>query len=147
MAGTAQRIKGQEVALDIIVDGVVMGSIGPASSFEAEFMMDILSEGYIGETTERKDSIFKGVKGSASLHMNDAQTFTLIQTAVDKARRRTPGVAINAKAAMRFPNGQVVRVLFPALEFGAMPVDFGSREDYGELKLEWECSEATILPA
>lgn len=146
MASTGSaRLKGQEVNVDLIVDGELQSGLGPNTSFNAEFMLDILSEGYIGEATERKDSIFKGIKGGMTVHINDSAALKFIEAIVDKARRRTPGVKVNAKASFNFPNGQVVRVIFPDMEFGALPLDFGSREDYGELELEWECAEYRIL--
>lgn len=145
MAGPSQRIKGQETEIVIVANGELFDNIGPVTEWEAEFELELISKGYVGESTERKDSIFKGLKGSASVHINTKRCFDLILLAVDKARRRTAGVTVNAKAKFLFPNGDRVRLLFPDLEFGAMPIGFGSNADYGELKLEWACSEHRII--
>ena len=64
----AQRIKGQEVETLIVVDGAPRDTITDIRSFEFAFQTEIMSEGYLGETTERKDSIFKGIRGRLELH-------------------------------------------------------------------------------
>lgn len=144
-SSTAQRIKGQEVTVDVTMNSDLVEGTGPAASFNFAFMLDILSEGYIGETTERKDMIFKGMKGGMTIHINSIGALKFAEAIVNKARARTPGTKVNVKASFPFPNGQVARVMFPDVAFGEIPLDFGSREDYGELELEWECSEFRIL--
>ena len=79
------------------------------------------------------------------LHTNNHRIFGLIKSAVDKAKRRTPGVRINMKASMTWPNGDVARVTFPDVEFGAVPVSTGSRADYVSIKLEAACSDALVV--
>lgn len=140
----AQRIKGQEVEAILIVDGTPQTTITDIKSCEISFQLDILSEGYLGETTDRKDSVFKGVRGSMELHFENADVFKLFKAVVDKARRRTPGTKINLKGTFNFPNGDRPRLVMPDVEFGAIPISFGSRADYGSVKLEFEASEAQI---
>jgi hypothetical protein len=64
---------------------------------------------------------------------------------VDKARRRTPGTKINVKATLNFPNGERPRVVIPDVEFGELPLNFGSRSDYGAVTLDFEASEAQVI--
>lgn len=145
MAGSSQRIKGQNTFLDVIVNNEVQDSIGPVTEWGMEFMLEIISQGYIGETTERKDSIFKGFKGNATLHLNTKKAFNIVNAAIENARQRVGHAIINAKATFNFPNGDRVRIIFPDIAIGAIPISFGGTGDYGEMKLEWECSEPRIL--
>lgn len=141
----SQRIKGQEVEAIMIVDGVPQDTITDIRSFEFAFQTEILREGYLGETTDRRDSIFKGIRGKFELHIENEDVFNLFVSIVDKARRRTPGTRINVKSTLNFPNGDRPRVLIPDVEFGEMPFAFGGRSDYGSVTLEFEASEAQII--
>jgi hypothetical protein len=141
----SQRIIGQNVSIIIIQDSSPIEEISCIKSFNFTYELELKSEGYLGETSERKDSVFKGVKMDMDLHTNNHRIFGLIKSAVDKAKRRTPGVRINMKASMTWPNGDVARVTFPDVEFGAVPVSTGSRADYVSVKLEAACSDALVV--
>lgn len=142
----SQRILGQNVSIIIIQDSAPLQDLNCVRSFSWTYELEIKDEGYLGETTNRKDSVFKGVKMDMELHTNNNKVFALIQSAVDKARRRTPGTRINIKCSLTWPNGDVARVTFPDVEFGDFPISAGSRTDYVTVKLDAACSEArTVL--
>ena len=143
----AQRIKGQEVEAIIVVDGQPQTLITTFRSFDFTFQLEILKEGYLGETTDRRDSIFRGIAGKFELHIENQRIFTLVQTAVDKARRRTPGTVINIKSTLNFPNGQRPRIIIPNVEIGEFPFSFGSRSDYLAVTLNYEAAEAQVIAA
>jgi len=142
----AGRIKGQEVEVVVIVDGEPQGSFGFARNVSFTFMTQRLEEGYLGETTNRFDTIFNGVSGSTEHHHDSAIPLQLVRTIVDKARQRTPGVEINMRATLNYPNGQRARIVFRAVEFGELPFSFGGRSEYGTFSLDFACSDAQILP-
>lgn len=139
------RLLGQNCALIIVQDGVPVQEVNCIKSFSFTFELEMKDEGYLGETTNRKDSVFKGVKMDMELHSTNNKTFQLIQSAIDKARRRTPGTVINIKASMTWPNGDVARVTFPDVSFGDFPVNVGSRTDYVSFKMDAACSEARVV--
>jgi len=142
----SQRLKGQEVSIEIIKDSRPLDTISTIRSFDFSYQLETKSEGYLGETTDRKDSVFRGIKGRMEIHTNNKDIFNLIQSAVDKARRRSSGVRINIKCALQYPNGDRVRVTIPDVEFGEFPVKVGSRSDYVSIDLDFEASEArTVL--
>ena len=126
----AQRIKGQEVEIIAIVDGVPQSTLTAIRSFSMTFQQEIKDEGYLGEKTNRKDSIFNGIDGRFEAHANDPAILTTIDSIVNKARRRTPGTTINIKVTMTFPSGRRARVVIPDVEFGAIEVGTPSRGDY-----------------
>lgn len=141
----SQRTLGQNVSVIILQDSNILDEISCIRSFGFTFELELKDEGYIGETTNRKDSVFKGVKLDMELHTNNTKVFSLIQSAIDKARRRTPGIRINIKATVSYPNGQQARVTFRDVEFGAFPINAGSRSDYVTIKLEGACSDAAVV--
>jgi len=143
----AQRIKGQEVSLSVIIDGRALEAAADFRSFEVAPKLDKKEEGYLGETTNRYDEIFNGVRGRAELHFESQEIFTLMQAVIDRATRRTPGVQVNIKATLQFPNGQRLRVALRDVVFGEMPINFGSRADYGAMTLDFECSNIAVITA
>lgn len=139
------RIKGQEVEIIIIAGGQPQTTITTVRDFEMTFQTEVLREGYLNETTDRRDTIFRGIKGKMMLHLENSDIFNLIQVIIDKARRRTPGVTINIKATLNFPNGDRPRVLVPDCEFGELPLNVGSRSDYVSQSIDFESAEMTII--
>jgi len=135
------RIKGQEVEVLIVLNGQVQNTITDVRSFEVGFQMEILKEGYLGETTDRRDDIFRGTRGKIDLHYENKDVFGLIMAIVDRARRQSPGTKVNIKATLRFPNGDRPRVIIKDVYFGEIPLAFGSRSDYGTLGLEFEAAD------
>lgn len=139
------RILGQNASVILIQDGAPLTEISCIKSFSFTFELEMKDEGYLGETTNRKDSVFKGVKLDMEMHSTNAKTFDVIQAVIDKARRRQPNTVINIKAALTWPNGDVVRVTFPDVAFGDFPVNIGSRTDYITFKMDGACSEARVV--
>jgi hypothetical protein len=141
----SQRILGQNVSVIVIQDSAPLQEINCIRSFSFNYELELKDEGYLGETTNRKDSVFKGIKFDMELHSASNDIFNLIRSAVDKARRRTPGTRINVKASLTWPNGDRAVITFPDVEFGPFPVNTNSRTDYVTIKLEGACSEARAV--
>lgn len=140
-----QRIKGQEVEVILIVDGVMQDTITDVRSFEVAAKLELKEEGYLGEKTNRYDEIFNGVRGRMELHFENQDVFDLVQSIADRAKRRTPGTQINVKATLNFPNGDRPRVLISDAFFGELPINFASRGDYGTVGVEFAASDVSVL--
>jgi hypothetical protein len=109
-------------------------------SFEAELQLEILSEGYLGETGERKDDIYKGVSGTCELHLEAQDYFRFTQRVQDRAERRTAAAGVfNATASFQFPNGQRPRLTFENIFFGGLPIRVPEQSGYVAVTLSWEC--------
>jgi len=141
----AQRILGQNTSVIIVVDSAPQTEINSIRSFSFNYELELKDEGYLGETSNRKDSVFKGIKFDMEMHLANNAAFQLIKTAIDKAQRRTPGVRINVKTSFTWPNGDRAVVAFNDVEFGPFPVNTNSRTDYVTLKIEGACSEAVAI--
>jgi hypothetical protein len=141
----AQRIKGQEVEVLFIIDGEVQDSLVDVRSFEVAAKLEMKEEGYLGEKTNRYDEIFSGMRGRMELHFESEDVFGVFQSIIDRAKRRTPGTQINIKATLNFPNGERPRVLIPDAFFGEIPINFGSRADYGAISLDFQASDFKVL--
>ena len=141
-----QRIKGQEVTASVIgPDGVEEG-FEVVQSFEAEFLFEILQEGYIGETADRFDEIYKGVSGTMELHLETGKWFDFTQKVQDRASRRDGSAGeFSVTATFAFPDATRRRLVFNNIFFGPMPVTAGGRADYVTVTLTWNCSQATRI--
>jgi len=136
------RIKGEDTELSVTLNGKTQTQFAEVRSNEITYLLELKKEGYLGETTERKDEIFNGTKGRMELHFSTKTVFDFFKAIVDRAQRRAPGTVVNIKTTLNFPNGDRPRVMIRDLAFGEIPVNFASRTDYGAVTLDWESSEA-----
>lgn len=142
-----QRIKGQETEVLLIQGGIPVATITDVRSFEMSVQLEILKEGYLGETTDRRDSVYRGVRGKIELHFENQDILALMRSLVDRARRRVAlgDSQVNIKTTLNFPNGDRPLVLITKAEFGEIPMSFGSRADYGTVSLDFEAEDFTVL--
>lgn len=137
----AQRIKGQEVELGFVDPQGNDEPIGDVASFEAELDIEILQEGYLGETSDRYDDLFHGVSGTAELHLETARLFAFSELVERRSKRRDPASGrFNASASFQFPNGTLVRISFEDIFFGPFPIRTPARGEYVTTTVQWKCS-------
>src|SRR5574338_377808 len=84
------RIKGQETQVIITRGGVLEDTITAIKSFELTDVYQTISQGYLGEKTDRKDYIFNGSKFTMEVHLSRKQWWVLKRAIKDKAQRKTP---------------------------------------------------------
>ena len=139
------RIKGQEVVVSILRNGATVGQLTQAvKDLNIEFEMDLLQQGYIGQTADQMDDVYKAAGGDISLHTGDPATFDFITFLVDRAAKRVPMQQVNIKATFNFPNGSRRLVTMTDVFFGSLPIGVGGRTEYVEQKLTFKCSSAPI---
>lgn len=136
----AQRIKGQEVTLTFVTPEGSAEGLTDVMSFEAELQLEILSEGYLGETVQRQDDIYRGVTGTCELHIEDQAYFLFTQRVQDRAERRTAAAGVfNATASFQFPNGQRPVLTFENIFWGPLPIRIPEQSGYVAVTLSWAC--------
>ena len=140
-----QRIKGQEVEVILVLNGVVQDSITDVRSFDVGREFETTEEGYLGEKANRYDEFYKGYTGSIELNFGSPDVFDLMQSIQDRAQRREPGTLINIKATLNFPSGERRRVLLQDAFFDSIPMSFGSRGDYGTVSLSFKGADVRVL--
>jgi hypothetical protein len=140
MAG--QRIKGQETEIAFVLDGVLQDALTCIKDFEIGFQMETMSEGFLGETADRKDSVYKGVDFKCTMQLETPAAIDFVFALINKARRRTPGTTVVVKTTLNFPNGTRYRISIPNAEFGKTSLNIPERTKYVEVPLQGEASEA-----
>ena len=140
------RLKGQEVDVVVMKNGVDNRTLSEIRSFNCELKLNLMEEGYLGQTTDQYDDLFTGVKFDMEMHISKADAFTLGFDIVDRSRNRGRNPAanyqFNVKASFQFSDGTRVRILFKDLFFEGIPINVGGRGEYVTLKLSGGCSEA-----
>lgn len=140
-----QRIKGQEVEVSVLADGVTT-VFTDINSFEMMSVTETTEEGYLGEKANRYDEFYKGFTGSIQMHNSNGELFKFINIIKDRAQRRTPGVVINIKATLNFPNGvDRPRINLNDCFFDETGIAFGSRDAYGESSLNFKGTDFRVL--
>jgi hypothetical protein len=129
-------IKGQEVLCSVISPDGLETSFDHFKDHTFTFMLDIIQESYLGQVTDQFDEIFRGVKIELTLDLANSATLDFVTKIVDRAQRRTAAATkFSITSALKFPNGQRRRMAFPDIKFGEIPVAFGKRDQYGEMKI------------
>lgn len=142
----AQRVKGQEVSIAITVDGALQTQIDTIQSAEMEMEQDLLEEGYLGETSDRVDSVFKLMRIQLTGHANSQAYFELADAIARRSQRRAGGlVRLDIVGSFAFPNGDFPSVIIPDVFFEGIPFNIGGRDEYVEFTLSGKASNYKII--
>lgn len=139
------RVKGQEVRVTWTAPGGTVGSLQNVQSFDLELQLEILSEGYLGETTEQKDDIFKGVRGRMEVHLSDPRFFDFARMMKERSQRRLPGAVFTATGVFEFPDGTRKRALIENAFFGPLPINTAGRDEYVAATIEFEAGDVRFF--
>jgi len=139
------RILGRDVQIRIAKGGVPQTTITAIKSMTFETRQRILSEGYLGETGLRQDSIFDEVGGTIVLHPEDPEVLTLQKAIADKAIARKAGDdQISITFRVTFPAGKIAKVIIPEAEFDPIPFNIGGRDTYVDVNLTFKAEKYTL---
>jgi hypothetical protein len=136
-----QRLKGQEVSILITTGGVLEDSLVDITDFTATAMFQLISKGYLGEKSERKDEIYKGIKFELTLHLHTQRWFAFQNAIKLRAQRQTPNTKFNITAVMQFPNGDTPTITIADAKFGEQPLSVKGREEMVEAKIQGEAED------
>lgn len=140
----AQRIKGQECTISIVRDGVLEAELTDIQDFNATLMLELLQQGFLGETTDRFDEVFKGSKFDFSMQHHSQDHLIFNKAIVDRARRKTPNIIINVQVTFAFPNGDTPTWSWPDASFGEIGVNIPGRAEFKKSKYQGGCGEPDI---
>jgi hypothetical protein len=144
---TAQRVKGQEVAVLITTDGNLEDTLVDIQNCEVEAEFEIKSQGYLGEKSNRKDEIYNGCKFKMDLHLHKQDWFIFQKRIKDRAQRVTPDTVFNITGVFAFPTGETPTLLIPDAHFGAQPLNISSRGDYVKVTVQGEAEDFDVTPS
>lgn len=144
----AQRIKGSEVTVVLTSPQGTERAVDAVGSVDFSLKMELLTEGYLGESSDRYDDIFKGIEGTLELTAERGALFDLLDRIKARAQRRTPADDVfSLLFTFEFPNGDRVRALFSDIFFGEIPVSSGGRSEYVTVSIPFGTSDGQFLGA
>jgi hypothetical protein len=139
------RILGRDVQIRLALGGVPLTTITAVKTFTFETRQRILSEGYLGETGLRQDSIFDEVGGSFTIHPESPDALVLQKAIADKAiSRRANEQQCSITFRITFPSGQTAKVSIPNVEFDPVPLSFGGRDSYIEMSFTYKAESFSL---
>lgn len=140
------RVRGAEVQFRLTRNGTLEKTLTAVKSFTFEAMIEVKQEGYLGETNDRFDDIFKGCSGNVVFHPESQDAWTLIAFIRDRAARRSPqsNHRINVKFVANLPDGTRPSITIPDLKFENIPLNAPARDQYVETTLSFKADDFMI---
>lgn len=136
-----QRLKGQEVEIQITQGGFVVEAINAVASFNDTAKFEKKEDGFLGERTNRYDEIFNGYDGTMSLQVSNQGWMTLQAAMKAKAKRLTPDIIFDIIRIDNYPNGQSPTRTYGDVHWGPMPSSVASRGDFVTVDLDFSSSD------
>lgn len=140
------RAKGEDTTLTLVTADGAEESFGDVKSLDITFERDISSEGYLGQKTEQKDHIFKGVTGKGAIHVSSVKALDTVARINRVTQNRQPGESFEIATTIGFDDGKR-RIVLPDAKFGTIGVSAGSRADFIEISFDFAANDGRILPA
>lgn len=137
----AQRVKGQEVSVQLVTNSEVESEITEIMDFNATYEFEEIQQGYLGQKADDVDYIFKIISGKFSAHMHNDSAMDYAQKIKDKAQRKTPDFVFNIVGVFEFPDGTVRSLTIPDVAFGPIPIEVGSRGDYVKVDFQFKAKD------
>jgi hypothetical protein len=148
MASQSERVKGQEVEILVTVNTgggpVVQATITEISNFNGELTFEVISKGYLGEPTNRKDMIYNGAKFDFEVNTYTADVWTLVAAIKGLAQRTNVNNQINISGVFLYPGGDIATMLWSNCQFGAVPVQVPGRNEYVKHKFQGETDDVIV---
>lgn len=136
------RIRGSEVEIRVTRGGRIVGSVSAVRNFNFNVKVEGLTDEYLGEKTERKDSVYKGCGGDFEFVPETGDAFDLIDYMVLRAKR-DPSVQddqINIAVRLAFPAG-TKRVVISDAVLSAPGISASGRSAYVNSKVTFDAPD------
>lgn len=138
------RLKGQEISIRVVQAGNVIETIDSVMNFDDSVDIEVRQDGFLGETTDRFDDVYKGHTGNFEIQVRRASWYRFVEAVIDKTTRRTPDVVFNVVRTDLYPNGDTMVKTYTDVHWGAIPTTVASKDDFVKAKLTFKCSTAPV---
>lgn len=144
---TELRARGQEVTVRLMKAQALIAEITAIKDHVIRFETSVVSEGYLGRTSNSHDDIFNGITGQMSVTHEGDDVIRLTKSAVDRAKRLTSPNQnqINSISTVKFPNGDRPRILVPDMKFNALEINASGRDAFVNTPISYAADDATII--
>lgn len=141
-----KRLKGQECFVNIVQDGAVTDVFRAVASFSFTDQLEVLDDGFIGETTNRKDSVYNGTDFSMEAQFQDESELVLREALINRARRQAGAVTrVDIAFTYVYPTGAARQITLLDCEFGNIEFSTGGRAEMVTGSFEGSCPETQVV--
>lgn len=141
----ATRLIGQDTVVTLVQDNRPLTQIDTVKSHEITVQLEILKEGFLGQTTDLRDEVFRGIAGKMDLQLAAIDALTLMNAIVQRAKNRQSGTRVTIKSTFQFPNGDRAIFVIPDVKFGEVPINNAGRTDYVSMSLTYEADDMQFI--
>lgn len=141
----ATRLIGQDTVVTLIADNVPLVTIDTIKSCDITIQTEILKEGFLGQTTDLRDEVFKGIAGKIEAQMSGKELLDLASAVMNRAKNRSSGVRVTVKSTFQFPGGDRALFVIPDVKFGNIPISNKGRTEYVDISLDFEADDMTFI--
>ncbi len=141
------RLKGQEISIRVVAGNppAPLATIDSISDFNDEIAFKLLEDGFLGEVTNRFDTILDGYGGDFTMQLTDSGWIQFPQFIIAKATRQSPNLIFNVVRSDLFANGSSLVYVYSDVSWGAMPQKVGNRGEYVKVSANFKCSSRPVL--
>jgi hypothetical protein len=142
-----QRIRGQEIQIRVVAAGKLERTFTAFENFTWTCNTEIIRKGYLGETSDRADEIYKGQTVEFSFDPESTDALAFIQLIVDRAARRTAlsDSQINVSFVAAFPSGKRPKVTITDVKFRDPGWNMANRDSYIGQKMSGQASSRPLI--
>jgi hypothetical protein len=144
----AQRIRGQEVTVMLVVDGnQQVGSFAKTERFKWNPMADLESSDFVGESTSEPDVQHHGYEFSFTVHQMEGNALAVWQNIANQlaAGGVLPNVSLVAVKKFRDPSLVPETVVFQRVALKLDDEDVGGRKDYVKNGFSGRCRSIQVF--
>jgi len=112
------RVLGRDTTLRLTQSGLMLAETTAIKNLDFGPEFTLLSEGFLGEATERHREVFKAVDVSFSVEPEGSEIFLMQYAIYQRARSgQANNLQINLGYRIMFPSGHIIRITLPDLRF------------------------------
>lgn len=137
-----QRIRGEEIQVRVVAAGQIQRTFTAIENFTWTVNTEVIRKGYLGETSDRADEIYKGQSVEFTFDPESPDALTFIQLIADRASRRVASSQkINISFVAAFPSGKRPRVTVNDLKFRDPGWNAANRDSYVGQRMSGQTGE------
>ncbi len=136
-----QRLMGQDVEVFVVNGNTPLLDISDVKSLDITIRLDKKQEGFLGQTSDKFDTLYIGVNGKISFEMKNADAIDFAMAVKEKAQNRRSSKIFSIRASYRFPDGSIRLGQMRDVSFGDIPINTGGRGEYVKMDLDFSASD------
>lgn len=140
----ALRLRGEEIQIRVVSGTEIVTTLSSISNFTDSMVLEIKSDGFLGEAFDRYDETFSGYKGSFETQVSTPDVLQFHEKVRARATRQDPTLVFNIIKTMFFASGETAIVTFKDVKWGPIDDSTGGRKEYSKQKYDWACSERDL---